>query len=64
MFFLKGGATYGWTYPYHLYLPMGRSAKDEYREASSSHSQDLQVFKMCTLLLKYIILVFNQALWI
>ena len=30
---------------YHLYLPMGRSAKDEYREASSSHNQDLQVFK-------------------
>ena len=45
MFFKKGGATYGWTYPYHLYLPMGRSVKDEYREPSSSHNQDLQVFK-------------------
>lgn len=32
MFFKKGGATYGWTYPYHLYLPMGRSVKDEYKE--------------------------------
>ena len=28
---------------YHLYLPMGRSVKDEYREASSSHNQDFQV---------------------
>ena len=28
---------------YHLYLPMGRSAKDEYRETSSSHNQDLKV---------------------